>query len=131
GEGPVWAWPRSAGYRLRKFVRRNMRPLAVSAALGLALLVAVGAVAGSLGWASRDRAARRAEAAHQAGESLARAKAWVAEDKPRLARQGVVAAGARVRDDRARLGARGDEVGAHDTHHGRGAHIPERDGERR
>jgi tetratricopeptide (TPR) repeat protein/serine/threonine protein kinase len=57
---PVLACPPSAGYRLRKFARRNRRGLATAAVLAVALLVAVGAVAGSLGWASRDRAARQA-----------------------------------------------------------------------
>ncbi|MBI1917139.1 MAG: serine/threonine protein kinase [Planctomycetes bacterium] len=56
---PVAAGPPSAGYRLRKFVRRNKRGLATVALLGVMLLAAVGAVAGTLGWAAHDRAARR------------------------------------------------------------------------
>jgi serine/threonine protein kinase/Tfp pilus assembly protein PilF len=51
---PVQACPPSAWYRLRKLVRRNKRGLAASGALGLALVLAVGAV----GWALRDRRAR-------------------------------------------------------------------------
>jgi tetratricopeptide (TPR) repeat protein len=55
---PVLACPPSAGYRLRKFVRRNKRGLAV-AVMVLFFLVLLGSVAG---WASRDRAARAREA---------------------------------------------------------------------
>jgi hypothetical protein len=57
---PVQACPPSASYRLRKFARRNRGRLAAATVLGVALLVAVGAVAGSIGWATRDREARRA-----------------------------------------------------------------------
>jgi tetratricopeptide (TPR) repeat protein len=55
----VQACPPSAWYRFRKFARRNRRTLATSAVLGLLLLLACGAVAGSAGWAMRDREARR------------------------------------------------------------------------
>jgi tetratricopeptide (TPR) repeat protein len=65
---PVQACPPSAWYRLRKFVRRNRRGLSGAAVVGLALLVAVG----SIGWAVRDRAARRAEAERE--QSLRQAK---------------------------------------------------------
>jgi serine/threonine-protein kinase len=54
---PVLACPPSAWYRVRKFARRNRRPLAAAAVLGLALLVAVGSVA----WAVGDREARWAK----------------------------------------------------------------------
>jgi serine/threonine protein kinase/Flp pilus assembly protein TadD len=57
---PVQACPPSAGYRLRKFARRNKRALVMAGGLALALLVGFGAVAGSLGWATRDRSARQA-----------------------------------------------------------------------
>src|SRR5262245_27407626 len=80
---PVQACPPSAGYRLRKFARRNKRALVTAALLGVMLL----AVAGTLGWAARDRAARRAEAAQQARESLTRARAWIGDNKLALARQ--------------------------------------------
>src|SRR5215218_516527 len=43
---PVLACPPSAGYRLRKFARRNKRALATMTLLGVTLLVAVGAGAG-------------------------------------------------------------------------------------
>jgi serine/threonine protein kinase/Flp pilus assembly protein TadD len=58
---PVLACPPSAGYRLRKFVRRNKRELATAAMLGVMLL----AVVGVLGWAIRDRAAREQDAARK------------------------------------------------------------------
>jgi tetratricopeptide (TPR) repeat protein len=60
----VLACPPSAGYRLRKFARRNKGGLAV-AALALFFLVLLGSGAG---WAWRDRSAREAEAARQQGE---------------------------------------------------------------
>src|SRR5207248_8988729 len=44
---PVLACPPSAWYRFRKFARRNRRALAISALLGVMLLVAVGAVVAS------------------------------------------------------------------------------------
>src|SRR6266852_6101272 len=46
----VQACPPSAGYRFRKFARRNKRVLVTAALLGVMLLVAVGATAGSIGW---------------------------------------------------------------------------------
>jgi tetratricopeptide (TPR) repeat protein len=53
---PVQACPPSAWYRLRKFARRNKRALVTATLLGVMLLVAVGAVAGSIGWILQDRA---------------------------------------------------------------------------
>jgi eukaryotic-like serine/threonine-protein kinase len=64
---PVLACPPSAGYRLRKFARRNKAGLATATALGLAVLVAVG----SLGWGVRDRAAHRASISGQVEHALA------------------------------------------------------------
>jgi serine/threonine protein kinase/tetratricopeptide (TPR) repeat protein len=57
---PVLACPPSAWYRLRKFARRNRGGLAAAAVLGVALLAVVGATAGSIGWAVRNREARQA-----------------------------------------------------------------------
>jgi serine/threonine protein kinase/Flp pilus assembly protein TadD len=51
---PVQACPPTAGYRLRKFVRRNKAGLGV-AGLVLFLLLLLG---GGVGWVARDRAAR-------------------------------------------------------------------------
>src|SRR5579864_3576495 len=53
---PVQACPPSAGYRLRKFARRNKVRLAAAAGAFLAVTV----IAASIGWAVRDRAAREA-----------------------------------------------------------------------
>ena len=55
----VQACPPSAGYRFRKFARRNKRALASAAMLGLTLLAVLGTVAGTIGWVARDRAARQ------------------------------------------------------------------------
>jgi serine/threonine protein kinase/Flp pilus assembly protein TadD len=67
---PVQACPPSALYRFRKFARRNKQALVAAALLGTMLLVAVGAIAGSLGWAARDRAARRAVTEEKARGAL-------------------------------------------------------------
>ncbi len=65
---PVLACPPSAGYRLRKFARRNKGGLAV-AALVLFFLVLLGS---GVGWVVRDRSAREAEAARQRRERQAK-----------------------------------------------------------
>src|SRR5438045_4430905 len=57
----VQACPPSAAYRFRKFARRNKRALASAAVLASAVL----AVAGTLGWAVRDREAHAQEAARE------------------------------------------------------------------
>jgi serine/threonine protein kinase/Flp pilus assembly protein TadD len=67
---PVLACPPSAGYRLRKFARRNKRALATGALLGVTLLIAVGAVAGSIGWILRDQATRQAVVAAEVKQAL-------------------------------------------------------------
>jgi tetratricopeptide (TPR) repeat protein len=51
---PVLACPPSAGYRFRKFARRNKRALVTVALLGAMLLVVIGTFV----WLARDRAAR-------------------------------------------------------------------------
>jgi serine/threonine protein kinase len=71
-EEPVQAFPPSAGYRFRKFARRNKPALASAAVLALAVLV----VAATFGWAVRDREAHAQEAAR---ERAARAAALEAE----------------------------------------------------
>jgi serine/threonine protein kinase/tetratricopeptide (TPR) repeat protein len=58
---PVAAGPPSAGYRLRKFVRRNKGP--VAAGLALAVLLVVGTVGTSIGLVRALRAERRATTA--------------------------------------------------------------------
>ena len=65
---PVLACPPSAGYRLRKFARRNKGGLAV-AALVLFFLALLGS---GVGWVVRDRSAREAEAARQQRERQAK-----------------------------------------------------------
>jgi len=62
---PVQARLASAWYRLRKLARRRKGAFAATAVLSLALLVAVGAIAGSLGWLARDREARQTRLAQQ------------------------------------------------------------------
>ena len=60
----VQAVPPSAGYRLRKFARRNTRALASTALLSFAILV----VAAILGWSIRDRAAYAQKEAEERAE---------------------------------------------------------------
>ena len=116
---PVQACPPSAGYRLRKFVRRNRGPvLAVS--LVLIFLVLLGA--GS-GWVVRDQSARRADAAQQAGESLKRARVWLSGDKLALARQELAEAKGRIGSDRAALRELAEEIDTLDTELDRFQHF--------
>jgi serine/threonine-protein kinase len=77
----VLACPPSVEYRLRKFVRRNKRALVVAVVLGVALLVAVGAVAGSMGWAARDRAARQAVLEQRVAQALDETEDFYKRDK--------------------------------------------------
>jgi tetratricopeptide (TPR) repeat protein len=104
----VQAVPPSAAYRLRKFARRNKAGLAV-AALVLSFVVLLG---GGVGWAVRDRSARQEETARQAGESLARARRWVGENKLALARQDLAEAKGRIGTDRAALHGLAEEIEA-------------------
>jgi serine/threonine protein kinase/Flp pilus assembly protein TadD len=67
---PVQAGPPSAGYRIRKFLKRHRRWLVTAAVFGVALLLAVGAIAGSIGWAARDRASRLATIEGEIGRAL-------------------------------------------------------------
>src|SRR5262249_56202672 len=111
GGGPALACPPSAGYRLRKFARRNRGRLAVAAGVFLAVMV----IAVSIGWAVRDRAARaeevaravsarRAEVARQIRDSLNAARTLLAANKLASARQKLAQA-------RAQLGNDGPDVG--------------------
>jgi serine/threonine protein kinase/tetratricopeptide (TPR) repeat protein len=80
---PVTAGPPSASYRLRKFVRRNKRPV-IAAGVVLAILVAgiVGTTLGLVGaMQAEDKAQKRFEEAERAraGEAAQRQKAEAAE----------------------------------------------------
>jgi serine/threonine protein kinase/tetratricopeptide (TPR) repeat protein len=66
----VQACPPSAGYRLRKFARRNKRAIVTATIVGAMLLVALGAVAGSIGWVVRDRGIRQSSAESAARQAL-------------------------------------------------------------
>jgi tetratricopeptide (TPR) repeat protein len=57
---PVQAGPPSLGYRLRKYVKRNKRGVAIATVLGVVILAAIGGTAGSIGWNIRDRRALQA-----------------------------------------------------------------------
>jgi eukaryotic-like serine/threonine-protein kinase len=64
---PVEACPPSAGYRLRKFARRNKRALTMFAVAATGLLIA----ATSLAWSVRDRQAREHEISLETARRLA------------------------------------------------------------
>src|SRR5262249_52876502 len=74
---PVLACPPSAGYRLRKFARRNRGRLVAAGVLGLALLIA----AGGIGWTALDRAARQARAMNDLELALERAEFFEGQGK--------------------------------------------------
>jgi serine/threonine protein kinase/tetratricopeptide (TPR) repeat protein len=78
---PVLACPPSAAYRFRKFARRNKARLTLAVVLGLALVVVLCAVAASIGWAARDRAARRSEGERRAEVALKEAGRLLEEEK--------------------------------------------------
>jgi tetratricopeptide (TPR) repeat protein/serine/threonine protein kinase len=105
---PVLACPPSVGYRFRKFARRNKVALAI-AGLILSFLLLLG---GGAGWALRDRTARQEETAHQASESLTRARKWMGENKLALARQELAEAKGRIRGDRAALHSLTEQIEA-------------------
>ena len=75
---PVQACPPSAGYRLRKFARRNKAGLGIA---GLILLGIVLAGAGG-GWLLRDRAARQRDADGRALEALKGAEPRLGDGRP-------------------------------------------------
>ena len=74
----VQACPPSAGYRLRKFARRNKAAMTMA---GLVLLILV-IVAGGIGWNMQDRATRQAVAESQVIEALALAEPRLREGNP-------------------------------------------------
>jgi serine/threonine protein kinase/tetratricopeptide (TPR) repeat protein len=100
---PVQAGPPSAGYRVRKFLSRHRRVLAMAAALAVALLLAVGGVAGSAGWVARDRATRRATTEREVDRAL---------EEVRQRHQDGNAAGARASLQRAEALLAAGEAGA-------------------
>jgi serine/threonine protein kinase/Flp pilus assembly protein TadD len=83
---PVQACPPSRSYRFRKFARRNKAALATAALIGLATLVAVGSLAGSIGWIASESAAQVARTAAKAKQALEQAKRLQAQAKWREAR---------------------------------------------
>jgi serine/threonine protein kinase/tetratricopeptide (TPR) repeat protein len=92
----VQACPPSAGYRLRKFLRRNKAAVATAGLLAAMLL----AVAGSIGWVVREKAERRSVALGEVRQMLLEVN--------RLKEQGRWAEALReVRNAQARLGRDG------------------------
>jgi len=79
-DAPIQARPPSTIYRFRKFARRNRRALMAGAVSVVALLVALVAVAGSVGWALIDRAARRAAVEQEAARGFEEAERWMRQE---------------------------------------------------
>src|SRR5262249_34238065 len=75
---PVQACHPSLSYRFRKFARRNKGALAAAALLGTVLLAAVGAIAGSVGWAAARQTAteEKARGALEEAAALQGKKRW-------------------------------------------------------
>ena len=67
---PVQACPPTARYRFGKFARRNKWAFIGGALFATTLLIIVGVLAGSVGWVTRDRAAREGALEQQIGEAL-------------------------------------------------------------
>jgi serine/threonine protein kinase len=116
---PVLACPPSAGYRLRKFARRNKGRLTVAAGVFLAVTVA----AASIVWAVRDRAARADETARspparrarvegQIRDSLNAARTLLDANKLAPARQKLAQARAQLGNDWSALGDLAADVAA-------------------
>jgi serine/threonine protein kinase/tetratricopeptide (TPR) repeat protein len=72
---PVLACPPSAGYRLRKLLRRHKGPVLAGSAIVLVLAV----LTGSIGWVARDAAARRAETERVVTSALEESASWQAQ----------------------------------------------------
>jgi tetratricopeptide (TPR) repeat protein len=79
---PVQACPPSGWYRFRKFARRNKQALLTASVIALATLVAVGGLAGSIGWVVRDRTAQREAREGEAGFSLRQAAQLLEQGNP-------------------------------------------------
>jgi tetratricopeptide (TPR) repeat protein len=80
---PVVACPPSAGYRLRKFVRRNKGRVLAAAALALSLLAGTAAVLTVKANADRDRAAAETERATRLARTTASVAAAIREARER------------------------------------------------
>ena len=78
---PVQACPPSPWYRVRKFASRHRLALAAAATVFAAVLVAVGGLAGSIGWIARDRAAREAALDSEVNHILEEAGAVIGASK--------------------------------------------------
>jgi serine/threonine protein kinase/tetratricopeptide (TPR) repeat protein len=101
-DDPVEACPPSAGYRLRKFVRRNRGSLLVAGALIATLIVVGGALLTMRAEASRNRAAREARATASVADAGRTARerigeAWLLAEDPTRMQQATDAAVAALR----------------------------------
>ena len=77
----VLACPPSASYQLRTFVRRHKSALVTAAIIAVALFVALGAVAVSIGWNLRDREARQLALDQEIAHALEETQNWYKHDR--------------------------------------------------
>jgi tetratricopeptide (TPR) repeat protein len=105
---PVQACPPSAWYRVGKFARRQKRALAMAACV----VLAVAGLAGGVGWAARDRAARQEAGARQAEEAVTAARAFFGENRLDGARRKLAEARALLAAHHVALGSLAGEIGA-------------------
>jgi tetratricopeptide (TPR) repeat protein len=77
----VLACPPSAWYRCRKFARRNRGALVLASVVTVALVLVVAALAGGIGWAASDRAARDAALDAEVSRTLDEAERLAKEEK--------------------------------------------------
>jgi tetratricopeptide (TPR) repeat protein len=122
---PVTACRPSAGYRFRKFTRRNRGPLTTAAIVTAALVLAIAVVAGSIGWVVRDREAQQEESTRQVKDLLSAARTLVAENQVVLARQKLADARNRIGDNPSLFGSVADGVQALDGELARFEHFLE------
>src|SRR5262249_36026194 len=78
---PVHACPPSAIYKIRKFVKRKKRVVAMASLLAIVVFAALGIAAGSIGWAVRDRQAQKTIVGQEGVSALDGAKMAFDQDK--------------------------------------------------
>ena len=78
---PVLACPPSAWYRFRKFARRNKTALVTASVIALAILFAVGSLAGTIGWHLQAERGRQEQGVHEAGLNVREGQSFRKEGK--------------------------------------------------
>src|SRR5262249_55129604 len=84
-DGPVLACPPSAGYRLRKFVRRNRGPVVAASVMLLCLVVGFAGTTAGMVWAVQERDDKAKALLAETRERQDKERALAAETKARRA----------------------------------------------